>query len=224
VRRRSGRTRRGARTTRGRTIVLTRPAGRNERLAARLRDTGYQVVVCPLVEIEPIETGPVRLDGYEWLVLTSARGARELRRRSVGRAARVAAIGRATAEAWGDVDLVAEVSTQEGLLALLPRPAGRVLFAGAEGARRLLVEELGADFVALYRTSPSQLAAAPRGDLAVLASPSAAQALAAVAPTMPVVSIGPETTAAARGAGLSVLAEAAEPSLEGLVSAVAEAG
>jgi uroporphyrinogen-III synthase len=41
---------------------------------------------------------------------------------------------------------------------------------------------------------------------------------------MPVVSIGPETTAAARGAGLSVLAEAAEPSLEGLVSAVAEAG
>jgi uroporphyrinogen-III synthase len=107
---------------------------------------------------------------------------------------------------------------------VLPRPVGRVLLAGAEGARRLLVEELGADFVALYRTSPSQLTAAPRGDLAVVASPSAAQALAAVAPTMPVVSIGPETTAAARGAGLSVLAEAAEPSLEGLVSAVAEAG
>ncbi len=34
----------------------------------------------------------------------------------------------------------------------LPRPAGRVLFAGAEGARRLLVDELGADFVPLYRT------------------------------------------------------------------------
>jgi hypothetical protein len=27
-----------------------------------------------------------------------------------------------------------------------------VLFAGAEGARRLLVDELGADFVPLYRT------------------------------------------------------------------------
>ena len=44
------------------------------------------------------------------------------------------------------------VSTQEGLLAEFPRPAGRVLFAGAEGARRLLVNELEADFVALYRT------------------------------------------------------------------------
>jgi uroporphyrinogen-III synthase len=136
----------------------------------------------------------------------------------------VAAIGRATADAWGDVDLVAEVSTQEGLLAELPRPAGRVLFAGAEGARRLLVEELGADFVALYRTCAAPLAEAPRGDLAVIASPSAARALAAVAPTMPVVSIGPQTTAAAEDAGLAVLAEAAAPSVEALVSAVAEAG
>jgi uroporphyrinogen-III synthase len=136
----------------------------------------------------------------------------------------VAAIGRATADAWGDVDLVAEVSTQEGLLAELPRPAGRVLFAGAEGARRLLAEELGADFVALYRTCAAPLAEAPRGDLAVIASPSAARALAAVAPTMPVVSIGPQTTAAAEDAGLAVLAEAAAPSVEALVSAVAEAG
>jgi uroporphyrinogen-III synthase len=136
----------------------------------------------------------------------------------------VAAIGRATAEAWGDVDLVAEVSTQEGLLAELPRPAGRVLFAGAEGARRLLVEELGADFVALYRTHAAPLAEAPRGDLAVVASPSAARALAAVAPTMPVVSIGPQTSAAAQEAGLAVLAEAAAPSVEALVTAVAGAG
>ena len=44
------------------------------------------------------------------------------------------------------------VSTQEGLLAELPRPAGRVLFAAAEGARTLLVDELDATFVPLYRT------------------------------------------------------------------------
>ena len=73
------------------------------------------------------------------------------------------------------------MSTQEGLLAELPRPAGRVLFAGAEGARRLLVDELGADFVALYRTTPLVPDEAPEGDLAVVASPSAARALAAVA-------------------------------------------
>ena len=41
-------------------------------------------------------------------------------------------------EALGGADLVPAVSTQEGLLAELPRPAGRVLFAAAEGARRLL--------------------------------------------------------------------------------------
>ena len=68
VRRRSGRARRGARTS-GRTIVLTRPEGRNERLAARLRALGHDVVVRPLVEIESIETGPIELGDYDWLVL-----------------------------------------------------------------------------------------------------------------------------------------------------------
>jgi len=48
--------------------------------------------------------------------------------------------------------------------------------------------------------------------------------LAAVAPAMPVVSIGPETSAAAKAAGLVVLAEANEPGVDGLVWAVAEAG
>jgi uroporphyrinogen-III synthase len=135
----------------------------------------------------------------------------------------VAAIGPATAEAWGDVDLVAEVSTQEGLLTEVPRPAGRVLFAGAEGARRLLVEELGADFVVLYRTKLLR-PELPAGDLAVVASPSAARALAGVSLSIPVVSIGPETSRAAHAAGLDVMAEATTSTVEGLVSAIAEAG
>jgi uroporphyrinogen-III synthase len=177
--------------------------------------------VRPLLEIEVIETGPVELDGYAWLVLTSATAARELRRRVRGRAARVAAIGPATAEAWGEVDLVPAVSTQEGLLAELPRPAGRVLFAGAEGARPLLAETLAADVVVLYRTRA--VTAAVEGDLAVVASPSAARALAVCNPSVPAVSIGPETTAAARAAGLRVVAEAGTPDVEGLAAAVAAA-
>ncbi len=180
--------------------------------------------MCPLVEIEPIETGPVELDGYDWLVLTSATGARELKRRMRGRARRVAAIGPATAAAWGGADLVPRVSTQEGLLAELPRPAGRVLFAGAEGARPLLAAELGADVVALYRTRAVVAVEPLVGDLAVVASPSAARALADANPALRVVSIGPETTAAAVAAGLRVAAEAAAPTVEGLVAAVAEAG
>lgn len=136
----------------------------------------------------------------------------------------MAAIGRATAEAWGDVHLVPETATQEGLLAELPRPAGRVLFAGAEGARRLLVDELGADFVALYRTVPVAAAGPVEGDLAVVASPSAARALAVLTTAVPVVSIGPETTRAAVESGLRVAAEARTADLEGLVAAVSDAG
>jgi uroporphyrinogen-III synthase len=136
----------------------------------------------------------------------------------------VAAIGRATAAAWGRVDFVPETATQEGLLAELPRPTGRVLFAGAEGARRLLVDELGADFVALYRTVPAAPAGPVEGDLVVLASPSAARALAAITRGIPVVTIGPETSAAATAVGLRVAAEAPVPDLDGLVLAVNEAG
>ena len=73
----------------------------------------------------------------------------------------------------------------------------------------------------LYRAKP--LAARVEGDLAVVASPSAARALAAVNAGISVVSIGPETTAAAREAGLRVSAEASTPDLDGLVRGVAEA-
>ncbi|HZT45273.1 MAG TPA: uroporphyrinogen-III synthase [Gaiellaceae bacterium] len=224
LRRRRTRSRRGARTPRGRTVILTRPEGRNELLAERLRALGYDVVTCPLIAFESLDTGPIDLDGYDWLVLTSATAARELRRRARGRPRGVAAIGQATASAWGEADLVARVPTQEGLLEALPRPAGRVLFAAAEGARRLLADEFGADFVALYRTRLLRPRERPQGDLAVVASPSAARAVAALGLGVPVVSIGPQTSAAARAAGLAVAAEASSPSVEAIVSAVGEAG
>jgi uroporphyrinogen III methyltransferase/synthase len=158
------------------------------------------------------------------VIVTSGVGARELRRRSVGAARKVAAVGAATAEAWGgSVDLVPKVSTQEGLLAELPSPPGRVLFAGAEGARRLLVDELGADFVALYRTKLLRPAAPVAGDLVVVASASAARALADLGVSIPAVSIGPETTAAAKSAGIRVVEEARTHDLEGLLEAVLRA-
>jgi uroporphyrinogen III methyltransferase/synthase len=203
------------------TVVLTRPVERSARLAGRLESLGYDVVVAPLLELEPIETGPVDLGPYDWLVLTSITGAKELRRRATGNAKRVAAVGRATAEAWGgDVDLVPAVSTQEGLLAELPRPAGAVLFAGAEDARRLLVDELRADFVALYRTRAVQQKKPLVGDLVVLASASAARAYVGLGQSIPAVSIGPETTAAAEAGGVRVVREAGTHDLDGLVEAV----
>ena len=117
----------------------------------------------------------------------------------------------------------AVVSTQEGLLAELPRPAGRVLFAGAEDARRLLIEELDADFVPLYRTRAVRPTQPLEGDLVVLASASAARAYAQLGVSIPAVSIGPETTAAAEAAGVRIVREATTHDLDGLIEAVISA-
>lgn len=156
--------------------------------------------------------------------MTSANGVTELFRRASGVPRRLAAVGPGTARAleangWPP-ELVARVSTQEGLLAELPRPAGRVLFAGAEDARALLADDLEADVVVLYRTVPL-VPEAPDGDVVVLASASAARAFGSLGAPIPVVSIGPQTSAAARAAGLDVIAEADPHDLDGLVAAVA---
>ena len=202
-------------------IVVTRPEGQERDLVARLTRLGHDVVHCPLISIEPLGDGPIDVSGYDWIVVTSANGARELLRRASGPLPRVAAIGPATAEALGGADLVPAVATQEGLLAELPRPAGRVMFAAAEGARTLLPDTLGADVVTLYRTRELRPAELPSADLFVLASASAARALGALETGLAVASIGPETSRAAREAGLDVVSEAQEHSSAGLAAAVA---
>ena len=208
-------------------VIITRAAEQIEPLAGRIEELGHEVVRCPLIELEPAGPDAVDLDGYDWAIVTSAFGAGELARRVHGRWPRVAAIGPGTAavlrESGIEPALVPRVSTQEGLLAEQPRPAGRVLFAGAERARRLLLDELGADFVPLYRTRELRPQPPPEGDLVVLASSSAASAFAALGVEALTVTIGPETTRAAQGAGLIVVDEADPHDLDGLVAAVARA-
>ena len=205
-------------------VVLTGTERLSSRLAADLAALGLEVETCPLVAVEPLTGPPFRADGYEWLLLTSRSGVDALFPRLQGPLPRVGVVGRGTAAALREhgvePDLVAAVSTQEGLAAELPRPAGRVLFAGAEDARDVLVRELDADFVPLYRTVELRPERFPDADLAVLASASAARSLAALAAGVPCVSIGPVTTAAARARGLDVVAEASSHDREGLVEAV----
>ena len=183
---------RGDRGTRMK-VALTRAAGGNDALAALLdRVRGRRV---------PAHRGRADLrrgDLARGLRLGRAdepsRGRCALRA-ARGAPARVAAIGPGTAEglrAHGvEPDLVAEVSTQEGLVAAFPPEPGRVLFAGAEAARDVLARELGADFLPLYRTVELRPAAFPDADLVVLASASAARAFAALDRSIAVVSIGP---------------------------------
>jgi uroporphyrinogen-III synthase len=204
-------------------IVVTRPAGRELELLRALREAGHDALHVPLIAIEPLGDDPVDVETYDWVVVTSVVGARELRRRMRGTPRRMAAIGPATAAALGGADVVAEPSTQEGLLAALPSDPGRVLFAGAEAARHVLPDALGADVVALYRTAPLVPSEWPPCDLVLLASPSAARAYATLGRETPAVSIGPETSRAASAAGVAVVAEAATTDITGLLGAVRRA-
>jgi uroporphyrinogen-III synthase len=205
-------------------VVVTRPAGLDEPLVERLRELGHEVVSCPLIAVEPLGDDPIDASQYDWLVVTSRTGAAELGRRLVGNPRWIAAVGRGTAEALREqglsVSFVPTVASQDGLVAELPRPPGRVLLAAAVGARRLVVDELGADFVPLYRTRLVRPEHPPAGDLVVLASGSAARSFAALGVNVPAVSIGPQTTRAAEAAGLRVVAEAGTHDLDGLVEAV----
>lgn len=205
-------------------IVVTRPEERAAELVERLEALGHEVAVRPLIAVESLSDEPIELGGYDWVVVTSRTGAELLTGRAVPPWPRIAVIGPGTADALRaeglEPALMPEVSSQEGLAAAFPRPAGRVLFAGAEGARRHLVDALDADFLPLYRTVERQPGEAFDGDLVVLASPSAARTYGRLGSSVPAVSIGPETTRAAQQAGIRVAAEAATHDLDGLVAAV----
>jgi uroporphyrinogen-III synthase len=205
-------------------VVVTRLREQARPLAARIEALGHEVVLCPLIELEPLSDEPIDLSPYDWVAVTSANGARELARRRTGEA-KVAAIGPGTAaalrEAGLEPELVAEVSTQEGLAAAFPTEPGRVLVAAAQDARPYLRDALDADFLPLYRTR--ELAPEPpQGDMVVLASASAARAWGRLPVELPAVSIGPETTRVAREAGIDVVREADPHTIDGLVAAVAE--
>jgi uroporphyrinogen-III synthase len=202
--------------------IVTRPRAQARPLVEALESIGATVVECPLIEIERISDEPVDAAGYDWLIVTSPNGADEIARRGRN-LPRVAAVGPGTAETLRghgiEPAFVPAESSQDGLLRELPQPAGRVLFAAAEGARRGPVDALGADFVPLYRTRLLQ-PEPPDGDVVVLASGSAARAYAGVGGSAPAVTIGPETSRAARAAGLEVAREASSHDLDGLVAAV----
>jgi uroporphyrinogen III methyltransferase / synthase len=203
-------------------VIVTRPRAQAGPLVERLEELGAEVIECPLIEIERTSDEPIDADGYDWLVVTSPNGAAELARRARN-LPRVAAVGPGTAEALRahgiEPAFVPTDSSQDGLLREFPQPAGRVLFAAAEGARRGPIDRLGADFVPLYRTrllAPEP----PEADLVVLASGSAARAYASIGGSVSAVSIGPQTTRVAESVGLTVAVEAASHDLDGLVAAV----
>ena len=206
-------------------VLVTRQREQARPLVDALVERGFDVVVEPLIHTEPLSDEPIDVTGYDCVIVTSPNGARELARRMVGPALAIAAVGPGTAAALEleglDVAFEANVHTQEGLVAELAARPGRKLFVAAEGARAYLAEALGADVVIAYRTVELAVGALPAADLALLMSPSAARAYARAGGRGPAVSVGPQTTAAARAAGVEVVAEAESHDVHGLVDSAA---
>ena len=204
-------------------VIVTRPKAQAGPLVERLEELGYEVVECPLIEIERTSDEPIDCAGYEWAVVTSPNGADEVARRGEN-LPKVAAVGPGTAEQLRkhgiEPEFVPKVSSVDGLLDEFRRPAGKIVYLAAENARRRPIDALEADYVPLYRTVLLQ-PEAPEGDIVVLASGSAARAFAWLELDVPAVSIGPQTTAVAESVGLRVVAEAETHDLDGLVAAVA---
>jgi len=158
---------------------------------------------------------------------------------------RVACVGRSTADALLAHGIAADVMparfVAEGVLAEMAKRAdvrgARVLYVAAEGARDVLpsgLRELGCtvDVVRAYRSVSTRVGAESlrgeleRGDvdLATFASASAVRGYVEavggeLARRAPAVSIGPVTSDALRAAGIDVVAEASEASVDGLVAA-----
>ena len=205
--------------------LVTRPRDQAQPLVDALTAAGFEAVVEPLIAVESLSEDPIDVAGYDCVLVTSPNGARELARRMTARPTRIAAVGPGTAAALAELglraDVVADVHTQEGLAAAFPEPPRRALFVGAEGARDHLAEALGADFVPVYRTVDIVVDALPDTDVVLLMSASAARAYARAGGRGPAVSIGPQTTAAARDAGVEVVAEAESHDVRGLVHSAA---
>ncbi len=212
---------------------------------ARLDSAGLQTAIARLQEYQWVVFTSQNAVNIFWeQLLAASRDARALA------GIRVAAVGPGTAGALLShgiiVDVVPERFVAEGLLDALRERSGveeaNVLYVTAEGARDVLrpgLEELGArvEVVQAYRSVRDGRGAErlrrelERGGISYVTVTSASAVKAFVelvgeeaARRARLVSIGPVTSSAAREAGLDVVAEAEEATMDSLVRALTRAG
>lgn len=224
---------------RGCRVVTTRPEAGG--LEAMLTEHGASVLHIPLTEIVDLPVLAKPEQSIDWLVVTSANGAR--RSQPWADLAKYrCAVGPVTAETLRDstgqtADLVPEIASGEGLVQCFP-PApnggGHVVLVRGEQASdgvRTGIEQLGwtiSDIVA-YRSQEQSVARAmatdgASADIVLLAASSAASLWASTCrqydlTSPPVIAIGSPTAATAEDHGLNVVAIAKPSSVQGLVAA-----
>ena len=243
----------------GQRIVVTRARTQASSLSSRLRELGAEVIEMPAIRLEPLDPAPLsraleKVREYDWVMFTSQNAVEVVWRsmraggldaRSLGHA-RIAAIGRATADALLACGLAADVVPErfvaESLVDALERrddvTGRRVLLPRAADARDVLPDGLRAlgahvDVIPVYRTvldgdGAARVAERLRAgaiDLVTLSSSSTARFFveavgAEAARAAPAASIGPVTSAAARALGLRVTVESEQSTIAGLVDAI----
>jgi uroporphyrinogen III methyltransferase/synthase len=243
----------------GKRIVVTRTRAQAGVLTEQLRGLGADVIELSTIRIEP----PTDLrafaelvqdaHAYDWIVFTSPNGVNAFFElfyklyddaREIG-AARIAAIGPATAQRIKDFHMHVDLQPAEFVAEALVREFRkegdienlRILIARAEQARDLLPRELSAlgaivDEGFAYRTVPEtrdDTGARRRlleegADLITFTSSSTVENFLALGLPWPakmqVASIGPITSKTARERGLEVAVEARRHDVPGLVEAI----
>jgi uroporphyrinogen-III synthase len=146
----------------GRRVLVTRAAHQAGKLSEGLRALGAEPVEVPVLEIqapesfEALDAALLGLDGYDWLILTSANTVRALidRASALGVALaqppglKVAAVGESTAEtarlAGLRIGFVPEAHVAESLIEGLERDVAgkKILLARAEAARDVIPDAL----------------------------------------------------------------------------------
>lgn len=243
----------------GKRIVVTRTRAQAGVLSRQLQALGADVLELPTIRIEP----PTDLRGfaelvqeahaYDWLVFTSPNGVTAFFEmffklyddaREIG-AAKIAAIGPATAQRVKDfhlhVDLQPEEFVAEAVVREFKKQGGvenlRILLARAEKARDVLPEQLSdlgaiVDQAVAYRTVPEtrditgarRLLLEEGADMITFTSSSTVENFLGLGLPWPegmrVASIGPITSKTAREHGLNVDVEARQHDIPGLVQSV----
>jgi uroporphyrinogen-III synthase len=227
----------------GTSVLVVRAAHQSDRLSQRLRDAGLDPVVVPVIDmIDPPDGGTALRNAltktrrFDWIAFTSSNAVAAVK--VIPEGVSIAAIGPGTAEALRlrnvEPALIPEVSTAEGMVEAFSSLApGRILLPLAGDARTTLAEGLRkhgwqVTVITAYQTiaripTAEELARARQCTAVAFTSSSSVSSWISVAglfDTPPVVvSIGPQTSATAREAGLYVRAEANPHTLDGLVAA-----
>ena len=243
----------------GKRIVVTRTRKQAGALTSQLRVLGADVIELPTIRIDPPthlrEFAELVQDAhtYDWIVFTSPNGVDAFFEmffklyddaREIG-AAKIAAIGPATAQRVRDfhlhVDVQPDEFVAEAVVGEFRKQGGvenlRILIARAEKARDVLPRELSklgaiVDEASAYRTVPEtrDITGARRrfleegADLITFTSSSTVENFLALGLAWPkgirVASIGPITSKTARDRGLKIDIEARRHDIEGLVEAI----